>query len=105
MTGVVVEEIRTDAGGHIRVRPARLTSCNNYAFMYRAATCVRWDAMNFELFMESTRPCSLFDEFIRIRSVVWTEYGDSLTVNALIVYENLPESVILLIRHTALQVD
>ena len=101
MPDVDIQVIRKDTSGHLRVRPARPAPWNDYAFIYRTATCVRWDNATFELFINSDQPCSLFDEFARIRNAVFNEYGDSLIVNASTIYENLSHSVIVQIRDAA----
>ena len=101
MSEVVVQIVRTDAGGRLRVRPARPSRWNDYAFIYRDASCVRWDDTTFELFIDPLQNLGMFEAFVRIRTAVLNEYGDSLALDTSTVFENVPQAVILQIQRAA----
>jgi len=74
-----ITEVRVDESGRLIVVPA---SDEDFAFIYRAAMEISWDAFNRNLVSPVPRAggWTLFDWFRQIRSAVASEYGATLTL-------------------------
>ena len=81
MRQVLIDRIFLDAGGRLRVRP-RPPEAPNYAFIYRDASSVRWDAADRVLYMLPVEEFTPAQEFTRILSAVQREYGHPLVIDS-----------------------
>ena len=101
MDKVAIRAVRTDDGGHVRVRPSAPAPWGDYELIYRDASFVRWDKLTSELYVDPERSFSSFEQFMRMRDAVRREYGDNLVVDAETVFENLADELVKQIRQAA----
>lgn len=98
MSEIIIEKVRLDSNGQVRVRPA-VSRSNGYAYIWRDATNVAWDETCGELYpRDALTPVEGFD---RIIAAVAPEYGDKLTLSPSTVFVELPSSLIAVLRGSA----
>lgn len=94
MSNMAIELVRVDAVGNLRLRPATPSRFDDYRFVYRDSSSIRWDETLFELYCLPIKRFSLVDEFRQIQAAVFNEYGDRLIVTAKTVFQSIPEDLI-----------
>ena len=80
MQNAVVESVWLDSMGNLRVK-AKSPVHPNYAFIYRAASSVRWDEETASLFVLPSLGLSAVEAFRLIASAIYREYGENLFIN------------------------
>ena len=98
MSNVAIESMRVDVVGHIRLRPATPSRFDDYRFIYRDSSSIRWDETLFELYCLPVKGFSLVDEFRQICAAVSNEYGDLLIFTAETVFQSLPDDLVQQLR-------
>jgi hypothetical protein len=98
MADVIIQQIRLDADGRLRLRvsPSRQSG---YEYIWRDATNVAWDERRGQLYARDLFTDA--EQFKRIVSAVASEYGDQLVLAPSTVFVDLPESIIVALRDSS----
>ena len=89
MSTISIEEISIDDAGRLLVRPTIQTG-SDFAFIYRAAVGVNWDADSRSLVAPKPTEWSYLDWFQNIVAAVRSEYGDQLALSSRTHWRNVP---------------
>jgi hypothetical protein len=95
MRQVIIEHIRLDPSGRLRVRPTPpQRSGPYYVYIYRDASGIAWDDLHSEFYVQENAEADPVNEFKRIAAAVAREYSEKLTLSASTECEGLPPQVI-----------
>lgn len=99
MSEVVIQKVRLDPNGRLRVQPAKPAV---YPHIYRSASSVRWDSDNSELYVLAILVFDAVAELKQITLAVAQEYGDELLLSSFTEYVDVPgDLVATLVRSVA----
>lgn len=97
MSDVLIQQIRVDENGRLRLRPLAST----YPFIHRDASSVRWDESASELHVLADAQLDALAEFRQIVNAVEREYGDCLLLSSSAQFVDMPHELIAAITRSA----